>query len=529
MSLSKFKIKKGTNLDPQATGSNSATGDLEVLQSDGKLYYHNGITNSALTTESGSNVLTNKIIDADLNTITNIENADIKASANITRSKLAVGVANRIVINADTTGVMSDLPAITASRALASDANGLPVAATTTATELDYVSGVTSSIQTQLNSKQASGNYISDLTGDVTASGPGSVAATIANDAVTNAKMTNMAQSTIKGRAVSAGTGDPTDLTAAQATAILDVMVGDSGSGGTKGLVPAPASGDAGKVLTGAGTYVSVATNPMTTAGDIIYGGIAGAPTRLAQGVNGQSLVSGASAAAPKYQWGSVNSVSNAGYTVTATDGYDTIVVSTGASDRTVTLPDVASSTGRQLRIVKSDSGAGFVILDGNASETINGQLTRSIYGQYGEMFLYCDGTTWFVISENQPTWIAYTPTFVGFGTASNIEFHWKKDGSDIIVKGRFTSGTSTATEARIPLPASLSSSADSFTKLAGVGVTSVAQSIISVLAAPSTTYFVLGLQSNAGDAGLTARNGSSIAASGTTVVINARVAITGF
>lgn len=45
--------------------------------------------------------------------------------------------------------------AITASRALASDANGLPEASAATATELGYLTGVTSAIQTQLNGKQA--------------------------------------------------------------------------------------------------------------------------------------------------------------------------------------------------------------------------------------------------------------------------------------------------------------------------------------------------------------------------------------
>lgn len=60
------------------------------------------------------------------------------------------------------------------------------------------------------------------LTGDVAASGSGSQAATIANDAVSNAKAANMAQATIKGRAAAAGTGDPTDLTPNQASTILD-------------------------------------------------------------------------------------------------------------------------------------------------------------------------------------------------------------------------------------------------------------------------------------------------------------------
>jgi len=66
------------------------------------------------------------------------------------------------------------------------------------------------------------GSAITALTGDVTASGPGSSAATIASDAVTNAKLANMAQDTIKGRADAAGTGDPQDLTANQVSTILD-------------------------------------------------------------------------------------------------------------------------------------------------------------------------------------------------------------------------------------------------------------------------------------------------------------------
>jgi len=48
------------------------------------------------------------------------------------------------------------------------------------------------------------------------------VTGTIANDAVTNAKLANMAQGTVKGRAAAAGTGDPQDLTADQVSTILD-------------------------------------------------------------------------------------------------------------------------------------------------------------------------------------------------------------------------------------------------------------------------------------------------------------------
>lgn len=48
----------------------------------------------------------------------------------------------------------------------------------------------------------------------------------IADDAVDNLKLSNMTQSTIKGRAAAAGTGDPTDLTAAQVRTIINVADG---------------------------------------------------------------------------------------------------------------------------------------------------------------------------------------------------------------------------------------------------------------------------------------------------------------
>lgn len=83
-----------------------------------------------------TDVLTNKSIDSDNNTITNIANADIKAAAAIAVNKLA---------------------ATTASRALVSDGSGFLSASAVTATELGYVSGVTSAIQTQLDTKTDTG------------------------------------------------------------------------------------------------------------------------------------------------------------------------------------------------------------------------------------------------------------------------------------------------------------------------------------------------------------------------------------
>lgn len=83
--------------------------------------------------------------------------------------------------------------------------------------------------------------------------------AKLADAAVTLAKQADLAQATIIGRASGAGTGVPTALSGTQATVILDAFTGDSGSGGVKGLVPAPSAGDAAanKVLGADGTWVA--------------------------------------------------------------------------------------------------------------------------------------------------------------------------------------------------------------------------------------------------------------------------------
>ena len=83
-------------------------------------------------TASSSTTFTNKSIDSDNNTITNIVNADIKSTALIEFSKMEN---------------------LTASRALVSDSNGDVSASAVTDTEVGYLDGVTSNVQTQINAK----------------------------------------------------------------------------------------------------------------------------------------------------------------------------------------------------------------------------------------------------------------------------------------------------------------------------------------------------------------------------------------
>jgi hypothetical protein len=68
------------------------------------------------------------------------------------------------------------------------------------------------------------GIQTSAFTGDVTKTA-GGTATTIAADAVTNAKLANMASATVKGQ-TSGGSGDPVDLTAAQLVTIINTADG---------------------------------------------------------------------------------------------------------------------------------------------------------------------------------------------------------------------------------------------------------------------------------------------------------------
>lgn len=101
------------------------------------------------------------------------------------------------------------------------------------------------------------------LTGNVTGSGAGSIATTIANNVVSNAMLTNVATSTFKGR-TTAGAGSPEDLTATQATALLNTFTSV-----LQGLVPASGGGTS-NFLRADGTWAAAGTsfaNPTASVG----------------------------------------------------------------------------------------------------------------------------------------------------------------------------------------------------------------------------------------------------------------------
>jgi len=150
------------------------TGDIvnaDISTSAAIAYSKLALTGSILNADLAGSIayskliLTGDIVNADISTSAaiaysklaltgSIVNADIASGAAIAYSKLALAAS---IVNADIASgaaiAVNKLAALTASKAVATDSSGFLVASSVTSTELGYVSGVTSAIQTQFSGK----------------------------------------------------------------------------------------------------------------------------------------------------------------------------------------------------------------------------------------------------------------------------------------------------------------------------------------------------------------------------------------
>jgi hypothetical protein len=127
------------------------------------------------------------------------------------------------------------------------------------------------------------------------------------------------------------------------------------------------------------------------------------------------------------------------------------------------------------------------------------------------------------------------TADFTGFGTVSAIEDRCMRQGSDLLVQMKFTSGTPTATEGRVGLRlmgAQLTSAGTSVIpsiKMTGqMGRSDNTAATYVTLIEPSVTYMTFGNQQAAG--GTQAKQqGSTLANASSTITINSRIPIAGW
>lgn len=133
--------------------------------------------------------------------------------------------------------------------------------------------------------------------------------------------------------------------------------------------------------------------------------------------------------------------------------------------------------------------------------------------------------------------WKAYTPTFTGFGTVTNVSCFSRRVGDSLEIQGSFTVGTPIAVEARISLGfdgVTLTSDPDkcpSGTSACGSGGRSPASNSawsIHPLKEPGVEYLTLGL-ADASTSYLSKVNGSAAFGTGAKYSFTATVPIQGW
>ena len=144
----KLPYLKSVATNPSGTG-------IVRLGNNESIGWRNAANNAdLLLTTNASNVLQFNSQSFIFSGLGSIVNADVSASAAIVYSKLSL---TNSIVNADISSsaaiARSKLATLTASRAMVTDGSGNDSASSVTATELGYLSGVTSALQTQINTK----------------------------------------------------------------------------------------------------------------------------------------------------------------------------------------------------------------------------------------------------------------------------------------------------------------------------------------------------------------------------------------
>lgn len=538
----------------------SNAGDLAIgnnINATGRIAANYYVGASASPAASGVYRLPNTEAVAWRNTLNNGDKTLSLDSANVFQFDSAVNSSGNIT-GANLSGTNTgDVTLGTASGlSLVNQVLSLALASTSTTGALSNTDWNT------FNGKQASGNYLTALSGDGTAAGPGSSALTLAtvNSNVGNFTLANItvngkglvtaASSTAVGNLTAAGTDgiaitSGTGAVIGAGTSIAQHVADTTHNGYLSSTDWNTFNGKgAGTVtsvtFTGDGTVLSSTPSSAVTASGTVTAALKNQNATLA--LVGPAY--GASAAAPTFRAIVGNDIAtviqskSATYGVLATDDQ---VICSGAAF-TATLPAAnAVPAGKRITFIHNDSDlsrqytiarAGADTIQSGASKSTT-STTIAIQGEI--LVLQSDGTSvWYIISRTYPQiWAAYTPAVTQGFVATSIatgNYMWRRVGDSIELRARWTNGTVQGTEARISLPTGLTTASSTYLPaLMKVGEWQTSQSTGwtagGILANAALTYVQFGNVNNggtsAGGGQLAVQNGSAITATGQLCAFN--------
>ena len=392
---------------------------------------------------------------------------------------------NRVMISSGSAIV--EASALTASRALASDASGLPTASATTSTELGYLSGVTSAVQTQINAK-ADTTALTAHTG--ASSGvhgvTGSVVGTTDTQVLTNkdhdgGTASNASRFTLPKANKSILDG----LTRKQATLVYGtdtnkVYADDgstlreigSGSSGINYLSAQYGADSLGTVQTSVGDVLASSTRSNPT-----QWGNSAASALITQSTDG--TLRGTTNYLVQYS-ANAQFVESPLFTIDGEDlgkpllvQFDVSGVST-ADDVQVYIARYDSSNVLQERILVAGTASattpnsaqvptgvttfkGFFIPSATSTDKYAVRWLRNANNTSMRLDTFLVGPQSLAQGAVVTGWQSYTPTFEGFGTVTSVSSYWRRIGDSIEITGSFAVGTPNTTIATISLPTGLS------------------------------------------------------------------------
>lgn len=341
-------------------------------------------------TLANSETLTNKTISGLLNTITNI---DLTSAVTGTLPIANGGTGQTTAANA----INALLPSQTSNSGKFLTTNGSVASwATVTAGGSGDVVGPSSSVDSEIS-------LFSGTTGKLIKRATGTGFVKVSSGVMQTPSSTVSLTTEVSGALpiANGGTGQTAKAAAFDALSPNTTKGDITVFGTTNARLPV---GVDGTVLTAdstqsSGVKWSAATggmsNPMTTGGDLIYGGSSGTPTRLANGAAGQLLQSNGGTSAPS--WINLNGILTKGvsYTASATD--DTILFT---GNGTLSLP--AASTVQYHKYNVVTTGNAVVTIDPNGTELICGSQTIKLDGATGysdSIQMQSDGSNWYVLN----------------------------------------------------------------------------------------------------------------------------------